>query len=765
MTQRRNLLPFYLSYAVGLIVPVVLGSLFYARTTELAKQYTESQIDYVLEEVGRGIESVYRDVQFVATQASLDSALVRHAGTVYPGTRETLAALLDIGVGDAALATVAHNRFVRDFYLILPANNTVVSSSGRYSIDSLFRFGLETPAVTAQEFITLLETTTFDFHWSAGFVHSGPTPVPDDDLLLLHTFRPLAAARGVLVFVIDRREIDRALAGIDADAGGVFVLRDAGGAIIHTTSRSAPGFDATQAAGRLERIHEVSDRSPATVRRVYAPNGFVKIDVFLSPRNIQQRTAYVRNATLFTVIALVVFNTVLVAFVSARNARPVRAMMQALETVTNDGTRATTTGLRYLQDAVDGLVGERSLLQSEVDRQRPVINALLIESLIDGIRMNDDELTTLLTDGGIELGACHCCFVITLSPMAERVARDFYDEFLVKTRVIRELLEKHVDGNLYYLLQGSDRIACIHGSRERDKGMYYSRFVEQLRSAYAELKDETDEDIYLGVGIPVTRPSRLRNSYDQAIASLEHVPADATDAFMEFAVLVQDSSNHYYPIDLEIRLLNAVRSGDEQALHKVLRKLDEENTVKRSVRPMMVSVLMHELKGTAIKMLASAATIAPTVQETLTDFVAQEYLPSEWDRFLESFRRLCADAMDVFREANRNRYSGLRETDVAAYLEEHFTDPNLSLVTVAAHFGVNDKYLSRFFKEQLRVHYHSYVQNLRLEHARKLLHESDLSLRNVAKASGYASQATFTRAFRQKYGLNPSMLRPKRQES
>ncbi len=764
MIQHRRLLPFYLSYAVGLVVPIILGSLFYARTTELATQYTQSQIDAVSREIGRGIESVYQDVQFIASQTSLNPTVVRHAATTFPGVRETLTGLLDVSVGEAVLAVTTHNRFMREFYLVLPANRTVLSSQNRYSFDSLVRFEIGNPVLNADEFLERISRQDYSFYWSAGYVRTEYDPDLErpEDLLILHTFRPLAAARGVFVFVIDRREIDRALGGIDADAGGVFVLRDAEGSIIHTAYRDAPGFDASRTMYNVERGYEMSGRSVLPMRRVRSPNGFVSIDVYLSPQNIRQRTAYVRLVTATTVIVLLVLNTALVVFFSARGARPIQAMMKALGTTTDSSTTPRTSGLLYLQDRVDGLVGDRRRLQDEVDRQRPVINSLLMESLISGIRMNDDELATLLADGQIKLGSHNCCFVISLSPLAERDASDFYDQFLIKTRAVSELLEKHVGGKLYYLLQGSDRIAYIHGADEQDKDVYYSRFIGQLHAAYEELKLTLDEDVYVGIGLPCRRASRIRNSYDQAVAALSRVTVEATDAFVEFAVLLQDSSNHYYTIGLEIRIMNAVRSGDEKALQKALRTLDEENTVNRSVRPMMISVLMHELKGTAIKMLTSTRDLDPVVQETLTDFVAQEYSPSEWNRFFESFRKICLDAMAVFREANKNRYSGLREFDVARYLDENFADPNLSLVAVAAHFGVNDKYLSRFFKEQLRVNYHSYVQNLRLEHATKLLKESDLSLKNVAKASGYLSQATFTRVYRQKYGVAPSAMRPKR---
>ena len=761
MRRPLKLLPFYLSYAVGLLVPVVMGMLFYARTTELAVEYTETQIDYVVEEVGLSIESIYRDVQFVASQMSLDPVLIRHASTTYGSQRETLSALLEVDVGNAAVAIVAQNPFISGFYLALPANGTVLSHSGMYSIESLHRFQLEISDVSLEEFTNRLTGQTYSFHWTSSATGAAGTGIPGRDLVLLHTFRPLSEPRGVFIWFISRQAIERALSGVDMDAGGLLVLRDSRGSVIHTSYREGPRFKVGPGGARFEQMNELANRSEAGIRTVRSPNGFVSIDVYLSPDNIRERIDYIRTTTLAIVLGLIALNTGLVIVFSVRGARPIRAMMRALASTTDESASPRSNGLSYLRDSVDGLVTETRKLQSEVARQRPVINSLLMESLIGGIRMRDEELATVLADGRIELGSCHCCFVITLSPLAEREARDFYDEFVVKTHTVAAILEHHVDGYLYYLLQGADRIVYIHGAEVQDEAVYYSRLAEQLRSAYAELTAALSSDVYLGIGESVTRLSKVCFSYDQAVSALSRVTAEATEGFVEYAVLMQDSTSYYYPMDLEIRLLNAVRSGDAQGVGNVVRKLDQENFVNRSVRPAMVSLLMHELKGSAIRTLSAVKELDDEVQESMAEFVAREFPPAEWERFLDAFTRVCDEAMAVFRTANKSRYSGLREGDVARYLRENFQDPNLSLTSVAERFNVNDKYLSRFFKEQLRVNYHSYVESLRLNHARELLEESDLSLKRIAEQSGYASQMTFARAFRRKFGLSPSVVRQK----
>ena len=601
MKRRNTLLPFYLSYAVGLVVPVLMGVLFYGRTTELAEQYTAAQIDTVVEEVGRGIESIYRDVQFVSSQLSLDAEVVRHASTTFETRREAVAALLDVSVGSAAIATVSQNRFADRFYLVLPANDTVISNIGKYSLQTFARFELGVAERDLEVFADTLSGESFSFRWNDEIGGTVAT-AGRNELLLLHTFRPVTQPLGLFLWVVNRQEIERALARVDMDAGGLLILRDAQGTVIHTTYQAGPGFSVARGSDRLGRLREASENPMGTVRTVRSPNGFVSIDVYLSPDNIRNRISYVQTTTLLIVVALVVINTALVLVFSTRSSRPIRAMMRAVGAAGDNPSPRDATGLHYLQESVADLVGKTRKLELETERQRPFINSLLMESLIAGIRMTDEELHKLLADGGIELGTFHCCFVLTLSPYAVRDASDFYSEFLVKNEVISQLLTETVTGNLYFMLQGPDRVVYVHGSAESDKSVYYQRLTGQLRAAYGALAERLDADLYVGVGAPVGRPSRIRTSYDQAMSALSRISADATGGFAEFAALMESSTNHYYPMDLEIRLLNAVRSGDAKAVEGVIRRVDEENSVKRSVRPTMISVLMYELKGSVIKL-------------------------------------------------------------------------------------------------------------------------------------------------------------------
>ena len=87
-------------------------------------------------------------------------------------------------------------------------------------------------------------------------------------------------------------------------------------------------------------------------------------------------------------------------------------------------------------------------------------------------------------------------------------------------------------------------------------------------------------------------------------------------------------------------------------------------------------------------------------------------------------------------------------------------DPQLSLDRLARHMGLNRAYLSRALNEGLGTGFSAFVNALRSEEvARSLEAGSDTMLLDLALEAGFASKATFNRAFMQRYGMSPSTYR------
>ena len=83
------------------------------------------------------------------------------------------------------------------------------------------------------------------------------------------------------------------------------------------------------------------------------------------------------------------------------------------------------------------------------------------------------------------------------------------------------------------------------------------------------------------------------------------------------------------------------------------------------------------------------------------------------------------------------------------YLQEH----------LAEQFHLNPQYISQLFKSEIGVGFLTYLTNIRMEKAKKLLLSTSLSIAEVAEQSGYGDYRVFTKVFKKTEGSTPSQYR------
>jgi AraC-like DNA-binding protein len=98
---------------------------------------------------------------------------------------------------------------------------------------------------------------------------------------------------------------------------------------------------------------------------------------------------------------------------------------------------------------------------------------------------------------------------------------------------------------------------------------------------------------------------------------------------------------------------------------------------------------------------------------------------------------------------------GVLIKNIVLYLDQNFTNSQISLFGVADHFGITEHYLSRLFKEKQGINFSKYIEQLRMNYVRTLLSKGEKAV-NAGKLSGYSSYGVFSRAYRRHFGKSPS---------
>lgn len=110
----------------------------------------------------------------------------------------------------------------------------------------------------------------------------------------------------------------------------------------------------------------------------------------------------------------------------------------------------------------------------------------------------------------------------------------------------------------------------------------------------------------------------------------------------------------------------------------------------------------------------------------------------------------------AFSQTTNNNLSVIKKS--IAYINDHYNQ-DISLDMVAEHVGLNPAYFSTLFKKETGVNFSTYLLNHKIDNAKLLLANSNLSLINIAIEVGFDNQSYFSNVFKKATGMTPKQYR------
>lgn len=89
-------------------------------------------------------------------------------------------------------------------------------------------------------------------------------------------------------------------------------------------------------------------------------------------------------------------------------------------------------------------------------------------------------------------------------------------------------------------------------------------------------------------------------------------------------------------------------------------------------------------------------------------------------------------------------------------INDHLADPTLNVEMLAANVGMSRVHMHRKLKELTNQSARDFIRSIRLKQAANLLREKNLSVSEVAYATGFSNLSHFSNTFRDFYGISPS---------
>ncbi len=323
----------------------------------------------------------------------------------------------------------------------------------------------------------------------------------------------------------------------------------------------------------------------------------------------------------------------------------------------------------------------------------------------------------------------------------------------------RNLIKKRFTEQLSHLLDGSvkfmmslvkDTVYILVFGYPKDRKQTLVRTIEdEIRMTSEVINEQMEAEVYYGFGEGYGQISMLWKSFAQAKAAsrnrmLEEVencdrpdPSQPGLAFIErelcMSIINEDKDE-------------MIKKADH-ILDNIIYATNDINASRLQLYEFFVLLNRYMNKESQLK-------------HAIPDYLFNDLKNIESRGEAKNYiHRYLLGIFKEIEEQNANKTTALLDKAVD-YINSHY-DEGITLDDVAYEVGFSTYYFGKIFKKTYKVSFAEYLANIRVEKAKELLEDPQLSIKDITYRVGYMDPNYFTRIFKKSVGITPSEYRSK----
>ncbi|MFR8467885.1 hypothetical protein BLA28_24820 [Eisenbergiella tayi] len=659
------------------------------------------------------------------------------------------------------MAAMQIQTFVEEYYVLFRKPDMVISPNRVYlyqdSWNAFFQYG----DMSWEEWKALMTG-----HYTGHLFPEEKTKQNgnvEDRILFVQSLVTDSGVKGNLIFPIRSEGIKNLMrdAYISQD-GWAYLLDETNEEIILTVPAADGSFEKVPSSvlenGQEIQEIELNGKTVEVIRVDSDHLGMTYISVLpkeyitLQINRDQQKLILLMTAVLFVGIGSILL-------VSWKRGRRIDGILQMLFSMgVEDKESLKGDEMEYISNSLKQLIDNNTDLQESIIRQKPVTRSLLLERLLHG---GEGVSIQSLEDYGINLKDKRMLVIAFLVGRGDSADVELYaKETVVYKQVLQQSLDSLLAGDKYMCDTDMDSsvVICTMEGGFQPANAGFQKKLEKITETFWE---EFGVKVRIAVSTICRELTEISKAYDQVCEMLTF--GDSSGKTVVFYEDYQDSKEFYYfPVTLEERLVNAVRTGNAESMHAQLSEVYQVNVLSRNISPSMMHFLVNDLQCAVFKALHSLNDRVEIEEEEI--YRQLEQLNRENDILLRfnhinsMFKYIC----DMVKAVNKESSSRQLE-EIEQYICDHYMDSDMGLTKISDDFGYASTYFSKLFKELFGENFATYLEKMRIEKVCELL-KKGYTMEKIAEQTGYNSVYVMRTAFKRIKGMTPNEFRKLNEE-
>lgn len=312
----------------------------------------------------------------------------------------------------------------------------------------------------------------------------------------------------------------------------------------------------------------------------------------------------------------------------------------------------------------------------------------------------------------------------------------------------RETVKKYTDRQMsaVFMMHGQTAIIIY-------KNKTFNQLDVILHDLYKKLQRRLEIKPFITVGRRVDKFRQLNLSYQDANGLLSRKFLFRNEDIIFWNAYIKEKTDHEGLIFDTQYIYGLVEIGNLEAMEVYLSKfsfqLTQSELAVNRIRGLCINGYI-ELKEKILINYPKLQHLFPGQYEIIDRIYESENLQEIIEFFYETFERISSKVCDGDKGNTIKR--------VLNYVHSNY-NKNLKLEGLARLFGYNSSYMGTLFKKEVGRPFNTYLDELRIEHAKELLESGQFKVYEVAEKVGYKSVDYFYTKFRKYVGVSPKAYR------
>lgn len=755
--DKKLFFSFILPYILVLAVPLVMGIGIYRIAANIVKEDIKQSNISMLNQSKNMVDEQLRQLDTL----SLQLATNRKLASLYD-LKEPFSATDYLNISnviDELNSYTGNLDYLDRYFIYLKNSNYIITQGTLYKADLYYDMVLKFKPSKYKEWVGMMLSE----HYTSKYVtltdyDSQGLEVQRTSFVQSIPFDFNQVPKGAMIISFKNNKIAELISYIDISKGGFIYVENSDGDIITSLPKNMNmenHINSQELTGDKGFITKNIDGNEMIITYITSKERGWKYVIVLPSKLVFSNLNKFTFSTVKLFLITVLGGILIAGILAYLKSKPVFDIVKQLKQFNGDDSNIGKDAFSLINGSVSNLISANNELQKDINNQKPLIRSTFLDKLIRGQVYNEAEFIATSKYVGIDISKGKTIVILLKVFNNEstdiNLNNEIMEELNISKAIIRGVLLKYFTGNVFFHDINQQTIAIILNSDVLDIENFYKEIEDVVTKVKRELVDTISLKVDASGGEPYSNPLELWHSFDQAEHALENL--DNESSIVWYHNVKTENENYYYPLDLELRLLNHTKLGDKVQVKNLLDFIYHENYVARRLNSCKCYDVVKEIKSTIRKILPNFKD-SDAINENLRAVVSKNSYDVNFKIVSEAYYDLCD--LILRQKGNSNL---ILINKIKRYIEANYMDQNLCLYKVSSEFNLCEGYFSHLFKEQTDINFTDYLEKIRLDNAYTLLKNQDITITEISEMVGYNSAQSFRRAFKRLFGVSPTHVR------